>query len=406
MAIIYDMSRVDAMEGHEFEHFIAALLHKLGYQNVEVTRGSGDQGVDVLAEKEGVRYAVQCKCYSSDLGNTPVQEVNTGRVIYHCHVGVVVTNRCFTQGAKEAAKATGVLLWDRSKLQELMIQAASIEQSISNEDALLKRGFIALEDGEWHKADRFFEQVLDLNAECGEAYLGKVLIAAHAASLEELREKTIKLDTVKDFARAIQFSSGTQLQALQEVNELLQKKWQEKENDERRRKEEEIRVLEEQKRAQQAELEAELYRRKEEARVAAERKEAWIARVAPYWKPLRNQSLLSAGLNYTVGVKLDGTVITRGPCQLDWKDIIAVDASGFDTVGLKNDGTVVRDFAGLDVQKDVSGWTNIIAVADGEDHTVGLKADGTVVAVGWSYNKCDVSGWKGIVQIAPLGGLI
>ena len=81
MAIIYDMSRVDAMEGHEFEHFIAALMHKLGYQNLEVTRGSGDQGVDVLAEKEGVRYAVQCKCYSSDLGNTPVQEVNTGRVI-------------------------------------------------------------------------------------------------------------------------------------------------------------------------------------------------------------------------------------------------------------------------------------------------------------------------------------
>ena len=115
----YDMAHIDEMDGHEFEHFTAELLRKLGYQNVEVTRGSGDQGVDVLAEKEGVRYAVQCKCYSSDLGNTPIQEVNTGKVIYHCHVGVVVTNRYFTSGAKEAAKATGVLLWDRDKLHEL-----------------------------------------------------------------------------------------------------------------------------------------------------------------------------------------------------------------------------------------------------------------------------------------------
>lgn len=100
----YDMAYIDTMGGHEFEQFIASLLRKLDYQNVNVTRGSGDQGVDVLADKEGIRYAVQCKCYSSDLGNTPVQEVNTGKVIYHCHVGVVVTNRYFTQGAKEAAK--------------------------------------------------------------------------------------------------------------------------------------------------------------------------------------------------------------------------------------------------------------------------------------------------------------
>ena len=104
----YNMSRIDAMDGHEFEHFIATLLRKLDYEKVEVTPGSGDQGVDVLAEKEGVRYAIQCKCYSSDLGNTPVQEVNTGKMVYRCHVGIVVTNRYFTQSAREAAKATGV----------------------------------------------------------------------------------------------------------------------------------------------------------------------------------------------------------------------------------------------------------------------------------------------------------
>lgn len=108
-----ELMAIDLMEGLDFEYWCADLLTDLGYTNVEVTRGSGDQGVDVLAQKDGIKYAIQCKCYSSNLGNTPVQEIHTGKVIYHCHVGVVMTNRYFTEGAREAAEATGVLLWDR-----------------------------------------------------------------------------------------------------------------------------------------------------------------------------------------------------------------------------------------------------------------------------------------------------
>lgn len=113
-----EIDRVDQMEGHEFEYWCADLLRTNGFVNVEVTRGSGDQGVDVLAEKDGIRYAIQCKCYHSDLGNKPIQEVNAGKTIYGCHVGAVMTNRYFTRGGKQAAEATHILLWDRDKLLE------------------------------------------------------------------------------------------------------------------------------------------------------------------------------------------------------------------------------------------------------------------------------------------------
>lgn len=117
---VNDISYVDGMDGHEFEYFCADLLRKNGFTDVSVTPGSGDQGVDVLAEKGGVKYAIQCKNYSSPLSNTPVQEVNAGKIFYGCHVGVVMTNSTFTPGAKELAKATGVLLWDRAVVQEMM----------------------------------------------------------------------------------------------------------------------------------------------------------------------------------------------------------------------------------------------------------------------------------------------
>lgn len=106
---------IDSMEGHDFEYWCASLLEKIGFTDVEVTRGSGDHGVDVLAEKDGIRYAIQCKCYSKDLGNSPVQEVSAGKMIpqYRCQIGAVMTNRYFTKGAQELAAATGTLLWDR-----------------------------------------------------------------------------------------------------------------------------------------------------------------------------------------------------------------------------------------------------------------------------------------------------
>lgn len=118
------IKEVDGMDGHQFEYWCADLLRKNGFINVSVTQGSGDQGIDVLAEKGGIRYAIQCKCYSGKLGNSPIQEAHTGKDFYHCHVGVVMTNSYFTPGAIEAAARTNIVLWDRDKLAEFLKTAS------------------------------------------------------------------------------------------------------------------------------------------------------------------------------------------------------------------------------------------------------------------------------------------
>lgn len=115
---------VDRMEGREFEAWCADVLRKLGYQNVSMTATTGDQGVDITAEKNGTKYAIQCKRYASDLGNRPVQEVYAGKAMYGCKVGVVMTNQYFTPGARDLAKATGTKLWDRGRLITMLQQIA------------------------------------------------------------------------------------------------------------------------------------------------------------------------------------------------------------------------------------------------------------------------------------------
>ena len=110
----------DTMEGHDFEYYCADLLKNNGFYNVSVTQGSGDQGIDVLAEKGGVKYGIQCKCYSKDIGNKAVQEAFAGKTFYHCHVAAVLTNRFFTKSAQELAAVNQVLLWDRNQLEKFV----------------------------------------------------------------------------------------------------------------------------------------------------------------------------------------------------------------------------------------------------------------------------------------------
>ncbi|MCM1026174.1 MAG: restriction endonuclease [Roseburia sp.] len=112
-------SDIDLMEGHDFEYYCAALLQRHGFQEVEVTRGSGDYGIDILAEKDGVTYAIQCKCYASPVGVKAVQEAYAGRDYYDRMVGAVLTNQYFTQPAVEAAKKLKILLWDRGYLESM-----------------------------------------------------------------------------------------------------------------------------------------------------------------------------------------------------------------------------------------------------------------------------------------------
>lgn len=114
------LSQIDLMDGRRFERLCSRMLRRIGFSDIQLTKASGDQGVDITAVKDDIRYAFQCKCYSSDLGNHPIQEVHAGKSMYNCHVGVVMTNRYFTPGAKGLAKATGTLLWDRDKLKSIL----------------------------------------------------------------------------------------------------------------------------------------------------------------------------------------------------------------------------------------------------------------------------------------------
>lgn len=112
----FTIDDIDLMSGSEFEIFISLLFTKIGY-SCQVTKASGDQGVDVIGIKNGKKIGVQAKCYSNKVTNTAIQEVTAGIKYYNCDKGMVVTNNYFTESAVELAQSNNIILWDRNMLK-------------------------------------------------------------------------------------------------------------------------------------------------------------------------------------------------------------------------------------------------------------------------------------------------
>lgn len=114
------MEKVDDMDGFEFERFIAYVLKRNGFRHVKVTQESGDQGVDIIATKDKVKYGVQCKRYNGFVGNHAVQEVWSGKEYYQLDDAIVLTNSEFSDSAQELAGELGVTLIDRDRLRKMI----------------------------------------------------------------------------------------------------------------------------------------------------------------------------------------------------------------------------------------------------------------------------------------------
>ena len=91
--------------------------------------------------------------------------------------------------------------------------------------AFLERGFIALEDEEWVKADTFFESALNFDAKLAHAYLGKLLAELKISRKEDLYNLNTVLNDFGNFEKAYRFGDSNLKQFLQSCNtELLEKR--------------------------------------------------------------------------------------------------------------------------------------------------------------------------------------
>ncbi len=82
-----------------------------------------------------------------------------------------------------------------------------------NVSTFLERGDIALEDKEWEKGSQFFEDALNCDAKCAEAYLGKMMAKQEVSNIEQLKQR---------YLEPINKNKGTQVEACPEAIKTIE----------------------------------------------------------------------------------------------------------------------------------------------------------------------------------------
>ncbi|MBE7247619.1 MAG: restriction endonuclease [Actinomycetospora chiangmaiensis] len=110
-------------DGLDYERYCAERLTRAGWR-AHRTPASGDQGADIVADRDGLRLVVQCKRLTKPVGNAAVQEVAAAQRYWAGDRAAVVSNAGFTPAARRLATATGVLLLHHDGLDALDIAGA------------------------------------------------------------------------------------------------------------------------------------------------------------------------------------------------------------------------------------------------------------------------------------------
>ena len=103
---------------------------------------------------------------------------------------------------------------DTDSQEKTVRESVAVNIGNANEESLLKRAFIFLEDGDWDSADEYCEKVLDIDPENARAYLGKLMAEYRACRLEDLQNCRQPFDGSGNYNKILRFAEPKLIETL------------------------------------------------------------------------------------------------------------------------------------------------------------------------------------------------
>ncbi len=116
------MNNLNDMTPLQFEVFVREVYARLGYE-AELTKRSGDEGVDVLAKKDGLIYAIQVKKTAKPIGSPVIQTLLGSMANIEADRGICVASAGFTRDAQRFAAGKPIILVGQEDLARMLEHA-------------------------------------------------------------------------------------------------------------------------------------------------------------------------------------------------------------------------------------------------------------------------------------------
>ena len=103
---------------------------------------------------------------------------------------------------------------DTDSQEKAVRESVAVNSGNANEESLLKRAFMFLEDGDWDSANEYCEKVLDIDPENARAYLGKLMAECRACRLEDLQNCEQPFDDSGNYNKVLRFADSKLIETL------------------------------------------------------------------------------------------------------------------------------------------------------------------------------------------------
>jgi len=103
---------------------------------------------------------------------------------------------------------------DTDSQEKTVRESVAVNSGNANEESLLKRAFMFLEDGDWSAADEYCEKVLDIDPENARAYLGKLMAECRACRMEDLQNCRQPFDGNGNYNKVLRFAEPKLIETL------------------------------------------------------------------------------------------------------------------------------------------------------------------------------------------------
>ena len=91
-------------------------------------------------------------------------------------------------------------------------------------DALIQRGMLFLEEGNWKTAQAYFDNALDAEPTNSDAYIGKMMVDFRLKTIDDLNKYDQTIDANPNFIKALRFASGEKLEQIEKIGQNIKRR--------------------------------------------------------------------------------------------------------------------------------------------------------------------------------------
>ena len=127
---------LNKLSGIEFENLCAKLVSNLGFR-VEMTKASGDGGIDIVAFSDlplySGKYIIQCKRYSGTVGEPILRDLYGVITSERANKGILITTGTFTASAQKFSEGKNIELIDGTSLKAMISKQSYGTSSVNKQ---------------------------------------------------------------------------------------------------------------------------------------------------------------------------------------------------------------------------------------------------------------------------------